>query len=313
MCSFPSKVSSHLRAVSHYLNNRNQQAVSQTQAASSMDQLQNDLVQYQSSGSNPEPPTSNALGQYQPAGNNETPLAGDDLNSDAIVNAQLTHLISRDDAPQGQDASNASDVPMPDAPTVHDIATPRRTVGGRCRKWCISAQPPTPTYIHMVSMGDLVMIMNCSQNKPQIRMQLMQSPANVTPSPEPQRIQKSYSLYQASTAAPPDVERDLFGREEALRMDEVISGLIRFLGTASKIYVVRHMFNLPRGSNLPYSKLNMPSFEPLPTTAHLPLPRKSAWKALILSSWLLLGRPALNASESICAQFLDARLELFLG
>ena len=30
---------------------------------------------------------------------------------------------------------------MPDAPTVHDIATPRRTVGGRCRKWCISAQP----------------------------------------------------------------------------------------------------------------------------------------------------------------------------
>ena len=52
-----------------------------------------------------------------------------------------THLISRDDAPQGQDAPNASDVPMPDAPTVHDIATPRRTVGGRCRKWCISAQP----------------------------------------------------------------------------------------------------------------------------------------------------------------------------
>ena len=31
---------------------------------------------------------------------------------------------------------------MPDAPTVHDIATPRRTIGGRCRKWCISAQPP---------------------------------------------------------------------------------------------------------------------------------------------------------------------------
>ena len=30
---------------------------------------------------------------------------------------------------------------MPDVPAVHDIATPRRTVGGRCRKWCISAQP----------------------------------------------------------------------------------------------------------------------------------------------------------------------------
>ena len=42
---------------------------------------------------------------------------------------------------QGQDAPHISDVLMPDAPAVHDIATPRRTVGGRCRKWCISAQP----------------------------------------------------------------------------------------------------------------------------------------------------------------------------
>ena len=109
---------------------QNQQAGSQTQSASSMDQLQNGLVQYQPSGTNLEPPTANALGQYQPAGNNDTPLAREDLNSDAIVNAQLTHLISRDDAPQGQDAPNASDVPMPDAPTVHDIATPRRTIGG---------------------------------------------------------------------------------------------------------------------------------------------------------------------------------------
>ena len=58
-------------------------------------------------------------------------------------------------------------------------------------------------------------------------MQLMQSPANGTPLPEQQRIQKSYSLLlriadQASTVAPPDDERDLFGREEALRMDEEI-------------------------------------------------------------------------------------------
>ena len=107
-----------------------------------MDQLQNGVVQYQPSGTNPEPPTAHASVQYQPAGsNNETPLAGDDLNSNVIVNAQLTHLISRDDAPQGQDAPNVSDVPMPDAPAVHDIATPRRTVGGRCRKWRISAQP----------------------------------------------------------------------------------------------------------------------------------------------------------------------------
>ena len=36
-----------------------------------------------------------------------------------------------------------------------------------------------------------------------------------------------------------------------------------------------------------------------------------AWKALVLSSWLLLGRPAVNASESNCAHYLDARLDLF--
>ena len=170
-----------------------------------MDQLQNGLVQYQPSGSNPEPPTSDGLGQYQPAGNNETPLAGDDLNSDAIVNTQLTHLISRDDAAQGQDAPCVSDVPMPDAPAGHDIATPRRIIGGRCRKWCISAQPASGErkcaacnlcgirftqgeaclqqcgnretnhhYEHAHCVEASVIIMNCSQNKPQIRMQLMQ-------------------------------------------------------------------------------------------------------------------------------------------
>ena len=122
---------------------QNQQAGTQTQPASSLDQPQNGLVQYRPTGNNLEPPTTDALGQCQPAGNNETPLAGDDLNSNVIVNAQLTHLISWDDAAQGQDAPNVPDVLMPDAPAVHDIATPRRTTGGRCRKWCISAQPPT--------------------------------------------------------------------------------------------------------------------------------------------------------------------------
>ena len=40
------------------------------------------------------------------------------------------------------------------------------------------------------------------------------------------------------------------------------------------------------------------------------LASEPAWKALVLSSWLLLGRPAVNASESNCAHFRDARLEL---
>ena len=55
-------------------------------------------------------------------------------------------------------------------------------------------KPIITTYMHIVSMEVSVMIMNCSQNKPQIRMQLMQSPANGTPPPERQRIQKFCSL-----------------------------------------------------------------------------------------------------------------------
>ena len=46
---------------------QHQQAVTQTQSASSLDQQQNGLVQYQPTGNNPEPPTTDALGQYQPA------------------------------------------------------------------------------------------------------------------------------------------------------------------------------------------------------------------------------------------------------
>ena len=106
---------------------QNQQAGTQTQSASSLDQQQIGSVQYQPTGNNPEPPTTDVL-------NSETPQTGDDLNSNVIVTAQLTHLISRHDAAQGQDAPNVSVVLMPDAPTIHDIATPSRTIGGQCRK-----------------------------------------------------------------------------------------------------------------------------------------------------------------------------------
>ena len=90
MCSFPSKVSIRLPAVSHYLNNRISKLGTQMQPASSMNQPQSGLIKYQPTGTNPEPPTVRTLDQYQPTGNNETPLAGVDLNSDAIVDAQLT-------------------------------------------------------------------------------------------------------------------------------------------------------------------------------------------------------------------------------
>ena len=149
----------------------------------------------------------------------------------------------------------------------------------------------------------------------------MQLPDNGTASPEQQLIQKYYSLLaqdpdQASTAAPPDDERDI-GREEALRMDEEIMDFQWF----EHVYMGQHQ-RLAWHNVCPTShevqvcvaaSPTMPSFELSFTITQTSPASESAWKALVLSSWLLLGRPAVNTSESNCAHFLDARLELFLG
>ena len=330
---------------------QNQQAGTQTQSASSLDQPQNGLVQYQLTGNNPEPPTTDALGQYQPAGNNETPLAGDDLNSNVIVNAQLTHLISRDDAAQGQDAPNVPDVLMPDVPAVHDIATPRRTIGGRCRNWCVSAQPPTGkrkcaaccmcgtrfthgearlqqmgnretnhhyVHAHCVNGGlghDHELHPKLADDQEAVDAVTRQRDTITRTAADTEVLLPfAQDLDQASTAAPPDDERDLFGREEALRMDEEIMDFQWFehvtwdsikdlRGTTYVQPPTRFRFALQQAQHAILRAI----IHNNPTS----LASESAWKALVLSSWLLLGRPAVNASESNCAHFLDARLNLF--
>ena len=197
------------------------QTDTQMQSASPLDQSQGPqggLAQYQPTGKNREPPTTDA---FPPTGNNETPIAGDDLNSDAVVNDQLTHLISRDDQAQGQSASSNQDAFMPDASTVHDIVAPRRTIGGRCRKWCISTQPASGKCkrvacvlcgydvlvvkrvsnsgaIVIVPTEVSVMTMNCSQSKLQIRMWLVRSHADGMPSPEPRQTQKYFAFRSES-------------------------------------------------------------------------------------------------------------------
>ena len=333
------------------LPQQNQQAGSQTQSASSLDQSQHGLVQFQPSGTNPEPPAANALGQYQPPGNNETPLAREDLNSDATVNAQLTHLISRDDAPQDQDAPNASDVPMPDAPTVHDIATPRRTIGGRCRKWCISAQPPAgkrkcaacsmcgirlthgearlqqwgnrQTNNHYVQahcanggLGhDHELHPKVADDQEAVDAVTRQRDTITRTAADTEVLLPfAQDPDQASTAGPPDDERDLCGRDQALRMDEEVMDFQwfeqrhvgQFKDLRGTTYVqppTRFRFALQQAQHAILRAI----INNDPTS----LASESAWKALVLSSWLLLGRPAVNASESNCAHFLDARLELF--
>ena len=66
------------------------------------------------------------------------------------------------------------------------------------------------------------------------------------------------------------------------------------------------MSNLPRGSGLHLQQAQHAILRAIIHNNPTSLASESAWKALVLSSWLLLGRPAVNTSESNCA-----RLELF--
>ena len=229
-------------------------------------------------------------GQYQPTGNNETPLAEDDLNSNA----------------QGQDVPDVPDVLMPDAPAVHDIATPRRTIGGSCRKWCISAQPASgkrkcaaccsaeygsPTVRHVSSSGviakpiittnmhicvngglahDHELHPKLADDQEAVDAVTRQRDTITRTAADTEVLLPLAQDPDQASAAPPDDERDFFGREEALRMDEEIMDFQWFehvtWDSASKTYVARRMSSPPRGSGLLCSKLNMPSFEPSFTT-----------------------------------------------
>ena len=147
---------------------------------------------------------------------------------------------------------------MPNAPTVHNITTPKRSIGGRCRKWCISAQPPagkrksaacsmcgirfTHCGARLQQWGNLqtnnhYVHAHCIYGGLGLDHELHPKVADdqeavdaVTRQrdtiPEQQRTQVLLFVAQdpdqAPTAAPPDDERDLFGREEALRMVEEI-------------------------------------------------------------------------------------------
>ena len=114
---------------------------------------------------------------------------------------------------------------------------------------------------------------------------------------------------QASTAAPANDEPSLYGREEALRLDEEIINFQWFDSTKDlrgTTYVQpppRFRFAFRQAQHAILRAIVYPG----PSSPA----SESAWKVLVLSSWLLLGRPAINASESNCAHFLEARLDLF--
>ena len=116
-----------------------------------------------------------------------------------------------------------------------------------------------------------------------------------------------------STVAPDDDDR-LFDREEALRHDDAImyfhwfsriswTDITDLRGTTYVQPPTRFRFVLQQAQHAILRAIihhgpSTPNSEP-------------AWKVPILSSWLLLGRPAENASDVNCASYLENRLDLF--
>ena len=173
--------------------------------------------------------------------------------------------------------------------------------------------------MHIVLMEVLVMIMNCFQSKLEIRMQSMQSPANEKPSPGHLQTQRYFCQLLRIRIKPQQLllpmmsETCLGGKRLSVWMKRswTSSGSNTSRGTASKTCVARCTSNRPRGSSLLYNKAQHAILRAIIHNNPTSLASTSAWKVLVLSSWPFLGRPAVNASESSCAHFLDARLELF--
>ena len=119
---------------------------------------------------------------------------------------------------------------------------------------------------------------------------------------------------QASTAAPADDDQSVFGREETLRLDEKIMDFQWFNTiTWDNIKDLRGTTYVRPPPRLKFALQQAQDAILRAILHHGPSSpaSESAWKVLVLSTWLLLGRPAVNASESTCAHFLEARLDLF--
>ena len=318
-----------------------------------LDQPQGGSGQDQSTGNDQTPTPMGAPVVYQPSGNDLTPPAGANANSDAIVDAQLTHLISRDDQAQGQGATSNQDALMPDASTgtrhrhskthdwwkmpqvVHQCTACLRETQVCCLLYVrntnhslmvkhvssngVIAKPTITTYMHTVSMGvsghDHELFPKQTADQDAVNAVTRQRDT-ITRTAADTEVLLPYAQDsdQASTAAPPDDERDLFGREEALRMNEEIMNFQWFEHvTWDTIKDLRGTTYVqpPTRFRFAWQQAQHAILRAIIHNNPTSLASESAWKALVLSSWLLLGRPAVNASESNCAHFLDARLELF--
>ena len=116
-----------------------------------------------------------------------------------------------------------------------------------------------------------------------------------------------------STEALDDEDR-LFDREEAVRHDDAIIDFNWFSTISwTDIKDLRGTTYVQPPTRFRFAPQQAQHAILRATMHHGPssLNSEPAWKVLILSSWLLLGRPAENASDANCASYLETRLNLF--
>ena len=204
--------------------------------------------------------------------------------------------------------------------SVRDIATPRRQVGGRCRKWaasCLCGQQfghgearlqqwsnrtSQRAYDHAQCVNGGVAHdheLHPKQPTDQDAVEYVTRQRDcVTQAAADSQIllPTTASSDQASTAAPADDEPSLFGREEALRLDEEIINFQRF-DSIKEIRGTTDVHPLPR-FRFAFQQTRHAILRAIVYPGPSSPASESAWK-------VLLGRPAINASESNCASASD--------
>ena len=257
-----------------------------------------------------------------------------------IEAAQLTQIISSTDE---VDMQPNPPTPRPD---TRGIATPRRRIGGRCRKWVVSTQANSKRTCaactmchHQFSPGEprLQQWSNRNAARHYVDAQCVTGglksdhelvPKNPTDNEAKDAVIRIRdNIFHAAADvgvvlpvhdphddSSTDTSEDEDTWEEALRHDDAIMDFqwfstiswteIKDLRRTTYVQLpTRLRFALQQAQHailraILHNEPSSPTSEP-------------AWKVLLFSSWLLLGRPAENASDANCASFLETRLDLF--
>ena len=189
------------------------------------------------------------------------------------------------------------------------------------KRVCHSGPIETPNVLTNrlnVSMVELLTITSYTQNNPRIRTQLMLLHVNVTALLRLLQTQRSSCRLHRTRIKPPRPHLQSMTRlcpavkelYDWTKKPWTSIGSRGLRGIASRTFAAPRMFSHCQGSKFALQQAQHDIFRAITFHGPSSLASEPAWKALVLSSWLLLGRPAVNASESNCAHFLDARLYL---